>query len=238
MRLPGTNSQRALFVFSFLVLAIILARLVTSQQTEVTLTGNSSSPEDRVPSPSLEDHYKWRSGSPVTVINYFSPDCPHCRELFLKEEELRNFYKDTFSLIYRHSPLPLIQPLSFEKSVIAECVFEETNEEQFFAFLKEVFLKYQREQNNNEWVKKISNSYVSNQDRFTDCVSSAGREEIERDLEVSLAHGVYGTPTIIVFVNGEQSLRLNLASSQAALRLYDSFRLLPTVREYQQEILQ
>jgi protein-disulfide isomerase len=206
------------------VVGVVLLFSVTDKREQDALTNASLSVEDIVPPPSPEDHYKWRSSTSVTVINYFSVDCPHCRELFLKEEEMRTLYDDTFSLVYRHSPLPLIQPFSFEKSVIAECVYVETNEGQFFVFLKEIFMNYESNQMSNEWVKRIGDKYVSNQDKFNDCIITSGRETVARDLEVSLAHSVYGTPTIVVFVEGEQLVRLNLPNAKSVLRLYDSLR--------------
>ena len=43
--------------------------------------------DDFVPPPTESDHYKIKeSSNKMTIVNYFSFDCPHCISLFLMEE--------------------------------------------------------------------------------------------------------------------------------------------------------
>ncbi len=197
----------------------------------ITKRGSPVTHEEQVPPPSDSDHYKWKAPTNVTVVNYFSLDCPHCRELFMKENELLRLYDDDFSLVYRHSPLPLIQPLSLEKSIIAECVYRETDDHEFFLFIGDMFAKYKKEQTDNEWVYDIANTYVRDSALFETCLTGEGKRIVEKELERSLAHTVYGTPTIVVFVDGMQTARLNLPSARSVIRLYDSLRDMRVVNE-------
>ncbi len=207
----------------FLMGVTYLARVVNkSADTEVT-TGRQYY-NNTVPPPRADDRYRWKTDSPITVVNYFSIDCPHCRELFALESKREIFYKNTFSLIYRHSPLPTIQPLSGEKAVIAECVREQSSDAQMFNFIRSVFESYPESQDNNDWVKSIASKFVKNQEKLGECVKGEGVKTVDRERIDALSHEVYGTPTIVVFQDEKPILRLDKTSAQIAIRIMDTLR--------------
>lgn len=217
------NQLSIFLLLSFFALLIVFIFFTRNSHTFLS-SENQSYLEEDIPSPNPNDHYKWKSSSPITVVNYFSLDCPHCRELYNREDSLRHVYENTFSLIYRHSPLPQIQPLSFKKSVIAECVYENSGEIAFFNFVRDVFRDYDTEQVNNEWVESIAMKHISDAETFDVCLREVGVKKINRSIEEALAHKVYGTPTIAVFQDNVLILKLELVNATIAIRLFDSLR--------------
>ena len=98
--------------------------------------------DDFVPPPTESDHYKIKeSSNKMTIVNYFSFDCPHCISLFLMEEPYIEKYKEKFNIVYRHNPLAS-QPLSAEKALISECVYDQSGDEGFFSFSHDLFYNY------------------------------------------------------------------------------------------------
>lgn len=171
-----------------------------------------------------DDHYRWKANTDVTVINYFSADCPHCREIFLWEDEYRKLYESKFTLIYRHSPLPKIQPLSVEKAFFAECVYRQSGDEGMFNFIKDVFTYYKKDQSDNEWARLFAEKHITRIEEFNSCVVGEGRDSVVAETKNALAHEVYSTPTISVFKAEEEVLRLNRTEINSVRRLYDSLR--------------
>ncbi len=170
------------------------------------------------------EHYKWQTDSPVTVINYYSIDCPHCREIFLEESLYRKLYESTFSLVYRPSPLPDVQPLSLDKAVMAECVFRQSGDEGMFSFLTDVFTQYQTLHTDNEWVETLALAHVVDRESFTECRTGVGRDTVIKQTKQALADGVYGTPTLVVMRGNEVVLRLDRSSSRTVLNTLNSLR--------------
>lgn len=218
------KKQRIIFFsLGVFILSTVLLFLTRNGEISRSFEDHTYIEED-IPTPNPMDHYKWKAPSSITVVNYFSFDCPHCRELYIKEDSLRDMYENTFSLVYRHSPMPQIQPLSFYKAVFAECVFENAGESAFFNFSREVFTTYDAYQEDNEWVRSIAMNHIINAEIFETCVKESGMRKINRSIEEALAHKVYGTPTIAVFQDNILILKLELVNSAMAIRLFDSLR--------------
>ncbi len=178
--------------------------------------------EDAVPALSENDYYKWKSESPYTVVNYFSLDCPHC--LKLDEAENKNYtsYKDSFSLVYRHSPLTDIQPYSGEKAVLAECVQRDAGTENMFLFISDIYAHYKTE-GDMLWTSSVAKKYVKDKEGLNACTQSKEvRNFIIKKRIEALSYGVNGTPTIIVFKNNVQVARFDMISEGGALRIMNS----------------
>jgi thiol-disulfide isomerase/thioredoxin len=208
-------SQKAFILAAFCIIGIF-AFLFT--HTKERYTPPVSEAESLL-APTTTDRFRWKAETGIEVVNYFSFDCPYCRTLSLKEEELADQYRDAFSLAYRHSPLPLIQPLSVEKAYIGECVRILGGDRTFFDFVDAVFSAYPPEHTDNMWMEDIAEKYVSSESLAT-CKVVEGKAIIRESIEQSLAHGIYGTPTILVFKDGAQVLELDRPSIQAVVELY------------------
>lgn len=209
---------------SIIVLSILLLVVFIFIQPEKTIREDQTTKVDSVLALSLEDHYKWRAGSDITVISYYSIDCPYCRELYLAESKYKTLYENTFSLVYRPSPLPDLQPLSLEKAVIAECVFRQSGEDEMFLFLNDVFTNYSLTQENNDWVEKIANKYIKNQELFSMCRDGEGLKTVIKQSKQALADSVFGTPTIIVMKGNETIIRLEKPTVRTVFNTFNSIR--------------
>jgi protein-disulfide isomerase len=185
------------------------------------VTGEYTGAIDFLPTPSALDHYKWKSDSPYTLVNYFSMDCPHCRALDTIEDENKTTYQKAFTLIYRHSPLD-IQPLSAGKAAIAECVYNQSGDEKMFVFISDTYSHYQAVAKNNEWVVGIAKKYVSDSILLKQCIVSDGaRRKIEQQKIQALSYGVTGTPTIAVFKSNILIFRLDTRGDAVVKRVID-----------------
>lgn len=176
-----------------------------------------------LPSPNSRDHYAWvASSSRLTVVNYFSLDCPFCREVFFLEEKNKERYGKVFSLVYRHSPL-VSQPLSAEKSSIAECVYRQSGDEGMFRFLSGVYNEYQEFAKTNDWVLTFAEKHVTNKVELKECVASDEiKDFINSAKQKALMYGVSRTPTVAVFKDGVLILRLNGTGEASVRRVLDS----------------
>ena len=222
----GSNSVIIIIVAMVGLLAMIFFLFSKAQQTNNhnLVIPESTSQFDPVLPLNIDDHYKWKADSDITVINYYSIDCPHCRNLFLEENKYRELYERTFNLVYRPSPLPDVQPLSLDKAAMAECVLRQSGEESMFLFLKDVFTNYKSDQKNNVWVELIASNYVDNQVLFTECRFGEGLETVIRQAKQALADSVYGTPTIIVMKGSDTVLRLEKPNSRTVISTFNLIR--------------
>lgn len=220
-RMEKKPLNKYLLIVTGLMLLFIGYFVVTfylNNSTESNFTANYQD----IPTPSPDDHYKWRANSDLTLINYYSMDCPFCLELSVREDELQSLYGHSFNLIYRYSPLPDIQPLSFEKSVITECVFAQAGEDQMFKFISDIFTGYQPVQTDNDWVKDIAYNYISDKGSFNVCLDGQGLATVTSQVKDALAHGVYSTPTFVMFKGDELVVKLERASLRTIERAMES----------------
>ncbi len=154
-----------------------------------------------LPPPSDSDHYKIRNvGNTITIVNFFSMDCVHCRKAYLFEEKLLAKYGDKVNLVYRQNPLPEIQPLSPEKALIAECVYNQGGDETMFRFITDVYINFDIVNQNNNWIKKIAEKYVDNKEKLTSCIADPKeKEKISIAKNKAIASDVTRTPTIAIY---------------------------------------
>lgn len=220
------NAKRYAVFFVPLLLIVWIGYLVTPYLRGtrlITSSGPKSLSIEEIPAPSPEDHYKWKSSSPYTVVNYFSLDCPHCRKVDAIENAAEEKYKSAFTLIYRHSPLPSIQPLSPGKAVIAECVYEQTGDTGMFSFISDLYDHYQPLATDNAWTELLGQGYIHDKTTFHACiVSNIAKEKIEHETRQALAYGVAGTPTIAIFKNGVLVKRFDTTGEGSVKRIMDS----------------
>ena len=174
--------------------------------------------------PNENDHYKIKNANAkVTVINYISLDCPHCKEAYLLEDN--NLYKyKNMSLIYRHNPLD-IQPLSPEKALIAECVFENTLEDKvFFDFISKAFSDFDKDNKNNIWFKKMAYNFVKSKEAFNLCLEAdVIKESIQNTKYKNIISGINYTPTLLVFVDGRFEKKFENLNAKQVIKILDFY---------------
>jgi protein-disulfide isomerase len=212
--------------FNLTILAIVILALALFLR--FLFLGNESAQEivrkeGDVPRLSENDYYKWKSDSPYTIVNYFSLDCPYCLELDKIENENYTHYKSAFSLIYRHSPLTDIQPLSGGKAVISECVRRDSGTEKMFLFITDVYENYRDGKVDNLWVEEIAKKYLVDQKKLAECVQSKEvRDFIIKKRKEALSYNINGTPTLVVFKDGVQVARFDRPSASASKKILDA----------------
>lgn len=212
---PDSFSLRNIFIIGLIILLIIwFVYLCIRYQKSSNSDKESKEIESSIaylPPPNESDHYKWKADSPYTIVNYFSLDCPHCKAIDELEEKNKSKYDTAFTLIYRHSPLS-IQPLSGEKAVIAECVFKQSGDTGMFAYVSDAYKHYKTFAKDNIWTLDIARNYVANKDALSKCIDALEtKKQVNEQKNKALSYGVYGTPTIGVFKNGELILRLDIS---------------------------
>lgn len=201
------KSKSAQYLGSFLV-CMLLGLLSYFMWSAISSHKNSSSRQEGntvYASPSANDHYRIQSKkSRITLVNYISLDCIHCKKAFINEDAFLSTLATSsgISIIYRHNPLAS-QPLSQEKALISECVYRQTNDTIFFEFIKNVFGSYNESQKNNAWVKKIAYTFVPSQKLLDTCINDESvRMLIQKQKYENIIAGIEYTPTILVFVDG------------------------------------
>lgn len=198
--LLNRNNRVLAFIISAVVPVLVLvfilsARFFTVESAEV----------DIYAVPSITDHYKKRDqNATITLVNYFSFDCDHCRESYRMEDDLLQKYKDhnPVAIIYRHNPLPS-QPLSYEKALLSECVFKQTDDATLFAFIQDVYSSYSATAKDNEWMRSIAYQHVSSKREFDYCVSDpAMKSMLEKQKNENIVSSITYTPTVLIFKDG------------------------------------
>ncbi len=200
------DKPRAVYVVVLIVITLSILFLVGRSlqlRNQVTLEKESSFVDNKPPQKS--DHYKIRNDSaPITIINYISIDCVHCKKAYIAEdaflaslpEEKRNI-----NLIYRHNPLAS-QKLSQEKALISECVYQQGGDKAFFAFMSNVFSSYNEDQKDNLWVKNIATSHVTSQELLETCMrDEKTRNAIQQQKNENIIAEVNQTPSLLIFRN-------------------------------------
>lgn len=176
---------------------------------------------ETLPPPSFDDHYKWKSTSPYTIVSYFSMDCKHCQLADAFENKQKEKYQKAFTLIYRNLPIAS-QPLSFGKAIIAECVYDLSGEERMFKFISDAYTHYDSFASNNEPTKKIAEKYVQDTEELKKCTDSISVEaKIQDDVSKALLYGVKGTITLGIFKNNILLARFDQVSEGTSRKIMD-----------------
>ena len=198
------------------VLAIILFTYFYFNKIE---TDNTNYSEDIniqdnfvLPPQEGEKYLHYKEGNTVTVINYFSLDCPYCRKLFTIEKRFIIEFGDRVNFAFRDKPLDS-NPLSYEKALLKECIYlkNDNSNEKYFQFVEEVFANYENKENNlrnNNWVKEIAKKYISNEQLESCLVDESLKQKILGFRAKADASQIFWTPTIVVFKDGVEVERI------------------------------
>lgn len=195
------KSWRYIFVGLLFLCGTVITFQVMSNPTQEEVINEYTTPNS-------EDHYKIKnSNAKVTIINYFSLDCSHCRKMYELEEIFLKTNPEgltNINIIYRHNPLE-IQPLSQEKALMSECVYKQLGDEGFFAFIGNVYSTYTSTMHTgNDWVKKLAFEVIPSQKDFSSCLESdEAKNIVQKQKTENILQGINYTPTLIVFIDGK-----------------------------------
>lgn len=137
-------------------------------------------------------------GSPaakVTIIEFSDFQCPFCRAVQASLLAVREKYPLQLRIVFRHYPLIAIHPYSVPAAVASECAAEQGAFESFH----EALFKIQDSLGLVGWERIAQQSGVRDSVRFRECIATQRLAPIVlEDLRVAQAHGLSGTPSIIV----------------------------------------
>ena len=218
------------FVFTVILFAYFYFNKIETDNTNYSEDTNIQ--DNFVLPPQEEEKYlHFKEGNTVTVINYFSLDCPFCRKLFFTEKEFVQKYGDKANFAFRDKPLSSYS-LSYEKALIKECIYlnvagevgeEKRNKDRkYFEFSEEVFKNY-IQSSDNDWVKEIAKKYISN-DQLQSClIDESLKQKILGFRAKADASQIFWTPTIVVFKNGVEVERIEKVWADIYKKVLDKF---------------
>ena len=141
--------------------------------------------------------------APVSVIEYFSLTCPHCRDFHTNTfPRLRTEYIDTGKVRFIARDFPLNRP-ALDAAILAQCA----GPERYFAFIESLFITFDSWTRAADYVKalgQIGQLGGVSAAQFDDCRSDAALEAkiFSTMLEAQETYDVKSTPTFII--NGKK----------------------------------
>jgi len=140
------------------------------------------------------------SDAPVTLVEFFDPECESCGAMYPIVEQIREDYGDRINFVVRYFPLHF-------NSVLAASAMEAAGRQDRYWDMYSLLFQRQREWGEQQTSQlDLFVTYASELgldiDAFTaDLDDPAIQAKIERDQRDGVAFGVEGTPTF--FINGQ-----------------------------------
>ena len=145
------------------------------------------------------DHLRGNKNAPVKIVEYSDVQCPFCSRFHPVLQQVLAEYGSDVAWIYRHFPLDQLHPNARPGAEASECVYEQTGDEGFFAFIDGLFA----DQTNlgMPLYQKLASEIGVDLEQFNDCVATRKyQQKVENDLQQGGVLGVTGTPGS--FING------------------------------------
>lgn len=147
-----------------------------------------------------DDIYWGNTSSKVTLIEYFSPTCPHCVYYHSKIlPEIRKKYIDTGKILYISREF-ISNKQDFDATILARC---QGNRESYASFM-DIFLKQQSKwafnKNYREMLTNIGMLGGVSPERFAECLNDKeiSNSIIENTKLIAQERGFIGTPAFII----------------------------------------
>lgn len=140
------------------------------------------------------DHILGPENAPITLVEYGSYDCPHCRAAGDRITEIRSRFGDRLRYVFRHRPLTG----SERARIAAELVELATTDEQFWD--AHVALMTRSTALTEQDLDGVTSGLMDRDPLQQAEAASAARLRVDQDLASATASGVRMTPTF--FING------------------------------------
>jgi NhaA family Na+:H+ antiporter len=144
------------------------------------------------------DHILGPGNAPITLVEYGSYACPHCRAANERITEVRDQLGDRLRYVFRHRPL-IGSDIARRAAELAESV---TNHEQFWDV--HVTLMTRSDTLTEEDLRAVTESLGLPQPdaERAQAIATRARRRVDLDIDSALASGVRFTPTF--FINGRR----------------------------------
>jgi protein-disulfide isomerase len=157
-----------------------------------------------VPNPSslvdFQDPSEGNADAPVTIVEYFDPNCPHCKTMHAVMKQAVEQYGDEAQFVYK--PMPL---WGFSVPQI-EALYAAAQEDKFVPMLEGQYARQQQGGLSMEQLKGIAQEIGMNPDVLESRVEQQTyRSRIMQQRQRAIEIGVDSTPTVLVngrFVDG------------------------------------
>lgn len=141
----------------------------------------------------FQDPSRGNAQSPVTILEYFDPNCPHCKTMHAVMQKAMEQYGDEAQFVYK--PMPL---WGFSVPQI-EALYAAAQEGKFFTMLDAQYARQQRGGLSMEQMKTIAREIGMNPDVLESRIQQQTyRDRILQQRKKAVEIGVSSTPTIII----------------------------------------
>ena len=148
----------------------------------------------------FQDPSEGNADAPVTIVEYFDPNCPHCKTMHAVMKQAVEQYGDEAQFVYK--PMPL---WGFSVPQI-EALYAAAQEGKFIPMLEAQYARQQRGGLSMEQMKDIAREIGMNPDVLASRVEqNTYRSRIMQQRQRAIEIGVDSTPTVLVngrFVDG------------------------------------
>jgi protein-disulfide isomerase len=148
----------------------------------------------------FQDPSEGNADAPVTIVEYFDPNCPHCKTMHEVMKQAVERYGDKAQFVYK--PMPL---WGFSVPQI-EALYAAAQEGKFVPMLEAQYARQQQGGLSMEQLKEIAREIDMNPDVLASRVEqNTYRSQIMQQRQRAIEIGVDSTPTVLVngrFVDG------------------------------------
>lgn len=146
--------------------------------------------------------------APVTIIEFSDYDCPWCKYFYDEiYPSLKREYVDTgkVKFVYRDLPVKQLHPLAFEKSLAANCAFEQGSDDAYWKYHDQLFARAPKpgtpgaQPLQKSDLISIARDLNLNMDNFSRCLDTEKYgDEVRKDINDAINVEAYGTPNFFV----------------------------------------
>lgn len=160
-----------------------------------------TSVEDPASLVDFQDPYQGNASAPVTIVEYFDPNCPHCKTMHAIMKQAVERYGDEAQFVYK--PMPL-----WEYSLPQiEALYAAAQEDKFIPMLEAQYARQQQGGLSMDALREIAREIGMNPDVLTSRVEQQTyRDRILQQRQRAVEIGVDSTPTVLVngrFIDGQ-----------------------------------
>jgi protein-disulfide isomerase len=158
--------------------------------------GNQELSEEEEEWLAASDAPSYGTSSPeVTIVEFFSFDCPGAAQMHSTVREIGIQYKDEVQVIFRHFPT---NEKAIQYSVAAECAHQQGK---FWGMYDKLFQN--RSQMSVDKITPLANQLGLDMNKFSQCVQNEkSLKRVKQDMREGNKLGVQGSPT--TYINGHK----------------------------------